>query len=463
MARPLLAMLALAATACNLSSINGSGALPSGTVDPNTFHTPAGAMALYEGAIYTFQYAPVSQTTPGPGGSIGSTSDGAFVDYMIASGLISDELQAGNLGGPPSVYYPNGAQFGDSLDARVLPDGENAPAVYGDLQGVRAAASEAIGALTLWDPGSPPALRGQLMVLRGYSEIMLADLFCSGVPLSSLDFSGDYTYKPGSTTTQVYQAAVAQFDSAMTLVSDSTRVLNLARVGKGRALLALGQFADAAQAVSAVPDNFAYQFPVDWSGGNVDGKSIFSTALSTGASLSDLEGATGLPFRSSGDPRSAWAQSPSGDNAFGQPLYSAVKYGGSVLGVYPITVADGVEARLIEAEAAMQAGDNATWLSKLNRARSLAADTLQALTDPGSDTARVSLTFSERAYDLFLTGHRQGDLRRLVRQYHRPQNTVYPIGHYPSAVPSYGSNTNSPLPRSELNNPYFHGCLDRGA
>lgn len=461
MPRAVLALLALGATACNLSSINGSQALPSGTVDPNSFHTPAGAMALYEGAIYTFQYSPASVTSSS--GTASVTTNGAFVDYMLTSGVISDELQAGNLGGPPSSYYPDGAVFTDSLDARVLPDGQNSPGVYSGLQGVRASASEAIGALTAWDPGSPPALRGQLMVLRGYAEIMLADLFCSGVPLSTLDFAGDYTYKPGSTTSQVYQAAIAQFDSAITLVSDSVRVLDLARVGKGRALLDLGQFANAAQAVSAVPDNFVYQFPVDWSGGSVDGKSIFSMAVTTGATVADQEGTNGLPFRSSGDPRSASAPSPTGPNTYGQPQYSPVKYGGGVLGVYPITVADGIEARLIEAEAALQAGDNATWLSKLNHARSLAADTLPALTDPGSDTARVSLTFSERAYDLFLTGHRQGDLRRLVRQYHRPQNTVYPVGRYPSAVPGYGSNTNTPLPHAELNNPYFHGCLDRGA
>jgi len=455
-------MLVLGATACNLSSINGSSSLPSGTVDPSSFHTPAGALALYEGAIYTFQYTPENITT-GTAGQISQSTNGAFVDYMLASGLISDELQAGNLGGPPSSYYPTGAQFGDSLDARALPDGLNAPGVYMGLQGVRAASSEAIGALTAWDPGSPPALRGHLMVLRGYAEIMLADLFCSGVPLSTLDFAGDYTYEPGSTTSQIYQAAIAQFDSAMTLVADSMPLVNLARVGKGRALLDLGQFANAAQAVGAVPDNFAYQFPVDWSGGYTDGKSIFSTAVNVGATIADQEGINGLPFRSSGDPRSASAPAPTGPNTFGQPQYSAVKYGGSVLGVAPITVADGVEARLIEAEAAMQAGDDATWLSKLNRARSLAADTLPPLTDPGIDTARVSLTFSERAYDLFLTGHRQGDLRRLVRQYHRPQISVYPWGRYPSAVPGYGSNTNAPLPRTELNNPYFHGCLDRGA
>jgi len=44
---------------------------------------------------------------------------------------------------------------------------------------------------------------------------------------------------------------------------------------------------------------------------------------------------------------------------------------------------------------------------------------LAALTDPGTAEARVDLLFRERAFWFFLTGHRQGDLRRLIRQYGR--------------------------------------------
>src|SRR5256885_5220443 len=34
-----------------------------------------------------------------------------------------------------------------------------------------------------------------------------------------------------------------------------------------------------------------------------------------------------------------------------------------------VTIAGGIEARLIEAEAALKAGDNATWIAKLNTLR----------------------------------------------------------------------------------------------
>jgi hypothetical protein len=86
------------------------------------------------------------------------------------------------------------------------------------------------------------------------------------------------------------------------------------------------------------------------------------------------------------------------------------------------------------------------------------------LTDPGNDADRITLLFQERGYWLFLSGQRQGDLRRLVRQYHRDRETVYPTGEYPG-LGSYGTFIDAPIPmsgvNSELSNPLFHGCLSR--
>ena len=60
----------------------------------------------------------------------------------------------------------------------------------------------------------------------------------------------------------------------------------------------------------------------------------------------------------------------------------------------PMPLATGVEARMIEAEAALKKGDAATYLAKLNDARTLQA-TLTPLTDPGSQVARENLLFRE--------------------------------------------------------------------
>jgi len=78
--------------------------------------------------------------------------------------------------------------------------------------------------------------------------------------------------------------------------------------------------------------------------------------------------------------------------------------------------------------------------------------------------ADVDLLFQERGYWLFLTGHRQGDLRRLVRVYGRDPERVYPTGRYPGAFNIYGTDVTAPIPGAErLSNPLFTGCRSRGA
>jgi len=131
-----------------------------------------------------------------------------------------------------------------------------------------------------------------------------------------------------------------------------------------------------------------------------------------------------------------------------------------------VVLASGAEARLIEAEAQLQAGDVAGWLGTLNALRATAVSpALPALSDPGSDAARVDLLFRERAAWLYLTGHRQGDLRRLIRHYGRSQGDVYPTGPYQAALTGvYGGDVDAPIPPEERKyNPRFTGCFARGA
>ena len=80
--------------------------------------------------------------------------------------------------------------------------------------------------------------------------------------------------------------------------------------------------------------------------------------------------------------------------------------------------------------------------------------------DPGTQDARVDLLFSERAFWLFGTGHRMGDLRRLLRQYGRSQNDTYPVGHY-KGPQNYGTDVVFILTLSEQSNPEGFTCLDR--
>jgi hypothetical protein len=286
-------------------------------------------------------------------------------------------------------------------------------------------------------------------------ENLAGEAYCNGIPFSELADDGTPVFADPVTVDSAFRRAVASADSALKYVTgtDGPKVADLASIVKGRALLNLNQPAAAAAAVTAVATSFEYQ---------VFHSSITTTnqiwALNTGARryvVADNEGGNGLPFVSAADPRVV-TDTPTPLSLDSQTPFVALTNFGQF---DPMTVAGGIEARLIEAEAALRAGDAAGWLVKLNEARATRTD-LPALADPGSEAARVDLTFYERAFWMFATGHRLGDLRRLVRQYGRGAETVFPTGAFHKGG-SYGSDLNIPISFDERNNPNFTGCLDR--
>jgi len=142
-----------------------------------------------------------------------------------------------------------------------------------------------------------------------------------------------------------------------------------------------------------------------------------------------------------------------------------------------VTLASGIEAQLITAEAALQANDATTWLTIINSLRTnttlypapqtgfTQSANLTNLAQPADSIARTNVMYSERAFWLFSTGHRLGDMRRLVRPttaggYGRVVNSVYPNGAWFKGG-NYGDAIQMVLPVEELNNPNYHGCADR--
>jgi hypothetical protein len=130
----------------------------------------------------------------------------------------------------------------------------------------------------------------------------------------------------------------------------------------------------------------------------------------------------------------------------------------------PVVVADGIEARLIEAEAAVNASDFGGATTILNDLRTLVG--LDPLDTPGGEAEAVDQVFSERAFWLFATGHRLGDMRRLIRQYGQIADSVFPSGAYfKTQIPTYGPDVNFPIPVTEQNNPNLPSgaitCKDR--
>lgn len=319
------------------------------------------------------------------------------------------------------------------------------------LHRARVGTGNAAGYLEEVNPSDPRI--GEMWALSGFTYLMLGEDFCSGVPFGEVTLDGSVTNGESRTTEEIFQLAMERFDWALEKAAGDPRLENLARVGAGRALMDLGRFAEAARAVAQVPTDWRY--PIHYGEENWN-RQYTSTTTNKWISLSDREGMVGLPFRSANDPRVPWI--PGGKGADGQtPHYQQLKFS-SVDS--EVTLASGVEARLIEAEAALADEDVETFLARLNGLRETFG--LDQIGDPGTPDSRVDRLFHERAFTLFGEGRRLGDLRRLVRQYGRSAQEVFPSGPYHKGG-SYGTDVNLAIPTSEEGNPNFSGCLDRGA
>ena len=371
-------------------------------------------------------------------------SNGGHEGMVNMSGLLADETIH-------AETFPDR----QGVDQRSITPGNGAvKGVFFDLSQARAFADFASTKYNSFDAGS----RGhsEALSLGAYAYLIFAEAYCSGVPFSTLTDDG-VQYGDPQTRDQVLAIALAKFDSARAFADakEDGTLGDLARVGRARVLLNQGNFDAAAAAVAGVPTSFVYA--VESSPNSVrQNNGIWNYTVNFfGFSVPDREGGNGLPWQSADDARVPWIDT--GEPGFDgeTPFVAQQKYPAKDS---PTVLASGVEARLIEAEAALRGGDVSTFLDKLNGPR-LAAG-MVALADPGSASSRVDLLFSERGFWLYLTAHRLGDLRRLVRQYGRPQDTVFPSGDYHKGG-SYGSDVNFPVSADEKNNPRFDACLDR--
>jgi hypothetical protein len=410
-------LLAGALQGCDLST-----PAPTGVVLPGDLDGKDGLPTLLAGAVGDFAVA--------YGGN--DTDDG----FVLLSGLLADELRQ-TIGSSPNV----------NLDRRVGGTSNLlTETVYRDLQRARASAEETVRAYRAFDPSAVGVLYARN--LAGFAYLVLAEGFCGGIPFSRANVDGAITYGAAETTTQVLARALSAFDSVLSAAPDGPgepqdslgRQIALARVGRARALLDLGRTADAGAEAGRVPDDFVWKLEYSSnSSREVNGVNYHAWG-GLEYSAADSEGVNGIGFLSADDPRAEVDSVAT--NAVPVEYATAAS---------PIVLASTTEARLIEAESLLERGDAAGALALLNALRASVA--LAPLSPSGSPAERLTQLFRERAFWLWLTGHRLGDLRRLVRQYHRPADTVYPIGRYAGGSLEYGDQVS--LSVSEVNNPRF--------
>src|SRR5436309_944885 len=246
-------------------------------VEPAALSNATGAVARYAGAIRLFTgfFQSAANTT------------GTFVDELIGTENVGNDAESFLV----DARRPYTQGFATTRSSN-----------FTSASGALVNFGYATDAMRQFAP-TPGSRVGHLLAYTGYIELLLAEEYCNGIPFSSITSDGAVAYGSGTTTTDTYLRALAHFDSAITVAGDSARIANLARVGKGRTLLDLGRYADAAAAVASVPT--AFLFSPDFSAtvaGQQNG--IWSSiTLGRAKGVADRDGIVGLNFRTANDPR----------------------------------------------------------------------------------------------------------------------------------------------------------------
>jgi len=416
-------------------------------IDPASVNSPAAAEAVRVGAF----------------GRLKSITAGSESMWLYG-GLLTDEWKSSD----------TFSQRNETDQRSVQTNNANIQGAYTTVQQSRGFIRTAIDLLNKYTPDSTRNI-GQMYLAAGFAELTIAENFCSGVP-ETYTTNGVYVYGPQLTTDSIFKRAAFFFDSAL-VRSQGSDALSVAQkqallVMRARVLVDQGQFAQAAALVpaTAVPTNFQYLLTFDQATGD---NQLWSLNISAGRyTVGDSVDLTGvvknaLPFASSGDPRVAVAN-PKKVGFDGTT--SLFNQGVFAQRTDPVPLVSGIDARLMEAEAKLNANDIAGMMTILNALRTSAqklgnlnvAAMAAIATTPATKDAAVTLFFREKAFWTFGRGQRLQDERRQVRQYGRTQDQVFPVGSFFKGA-SYGTDVNFPVTDNEKTNPEFKGCLDRKA
>ena len=415
-------------------------------VDPTNVESASGANAVRIGALTRLNLST-------------SGDEGLF----LLGGLFADE-------------FNNGDSFiaRQEIDRRsITPENTFLLAANRTMHRARIGAAQAIDLLERYAPTAPGWQVAEMHFVQAYVINLLAEHYCDGLAFSSV-VGGVEEYGAPVTTAAAFENALQIATEGLAKVTgtttNDTRVQNALRVLRGRILLNLNRAAEAATAVSGVPTN--YQYLVQHSPNTQSNQFWAFNNSARRYSVSNNEGGTGLNFATAADPRvpvceggtaacTAIGVTQAIRDDLSRPLYVQMLWTNNAASV---AIIRGAEARMIEAEAQLKAGNAAGALATINAARATVTG-LAPLADAGSEAARVDQLFRERAFWNFGRGTRVGDMRRLIRQYNRSASSVFPVGTWHKGG-SYSADVNIPVPLQEANNPNVpsgNTCTSRDA
>lgn len=345
-----------------------------------------GGEVLYWGAAVSFEINPAGST-----GSFGIPTD-------VQTGLPTDATVNGDWTSSNVARYTPEAAV--ARFKRVMPD-------------------------TLFPKST---LVGQAYLYAGFANRLLGENFCQSViPIRDPDTT-QFKLLPGNlgSHTLYFRRADTAFTNALAAFTASgktdTQTVNFIRAAHaGRASVradlatyGLAPWADALADAALVPDTSKFQVP--YSAASPDQYNYLYWARANQSFRAHTQWGTFYEgyYRTRRDPRVKWDSTAlNGDAAVAKfggrvPFWPEAKYTTTAA---PVRLSSGWEMRLIEAEAALVAGDTATARAKMNIRRTALA--LPGITFTSLTEAWTALK-TERAIELWLEARRLGDLRRWI-------------------------------------------------
>jgi len=407
------------ATAC--TDITALEQVNPGQVSASTLYIPSNAQLLVNGAISDFECA--------------------FTRYVMGSATLMDEV-SNAIGSTANFDYDarrltSGASYGTGQCGA----NQQMP-IYTTLSTARGSADTVLARLREWTDAEMPTgvnrtrLIGQAAAYAGYSLLLLGEGMCT----ASVNLS------PEMTPAQLFDEAKGRFDSSIesaTTVNDSV-TLRFALLGRARTLLNLKQPAAAGTDAARIPVGFVAATGTD--AVNLRRQNMSFLQINQNSQATVDASFRGLQVNGVNDPRVAVTNTGRVGTAVGSQIWTPDKYP-ALTTVTPIARYD--LAQLIIAEAAVAANDLPGAVAAINRARAT-APVVAAFDGTGLTGAQIQAQIvEERRRELFLEGHRLGDMRRLSIPLNPAAGTAYPGGGG-----QYGTQTCFALPDVErVNNP----------
>jgi hypothetical protein len=404
-----------------------------GTLSVESLYVPANAALLVNGAIGDFECA--------------------YNRYVVGSGLFADELtvaisQSANYDYDARRLLTN-ASYGTNNCGSPTPSSYQQPGIYTPLSVARATADTALAKLEGWtypEVANRQKLIGQAATYAGYSLVLLGEGMCSAA----------INLGPEMQPAQLFSEAVARFTKAIdaATAANDAATLNLARLGRARAELDLGgaqNLAAAAADAATIPASFVATTSPDAINARRQNIVFMSISQSAFSTVDTAFRNVLIPGGTTQDPRVAVIDLNRNGTAAGSRLFIPAKDNANNA---PVRLGSYAEAQLIIAENAAATGDLAAAVTAINNARSRTAGLPPYVLPAGATAADVKVQIiEERRRELFMEGHRLGDLRRYNLPFLPASGTPYQYGGV------YGTQTCFPLPDVErINNPTIAGA-----